>query len=334
MTDTIRLDRLDRAPAALLAIGPRDIERVLANPTLISLAGRGDPLFLCVMLHGNETTGFHVLQELVRRYGGAEWPRSALIFIGNVRAATANARFLDGQPDFNRIWHADAGAYSDLAREVMNAACHASVFASIDIHNNTGANPHYGCVNSLRPADLHLAAMFAPIAVFYRNPSTTQSMAFSRFCPALTIECGMSGDAVGLAHALRLVESVMRIDGFPGHAPPQSVLKLFETVGRVLVDPASSFSFGEPPADLVLRRDLEDMNFVEQPAGTLWANGLDGQRALHVVNEHGDDLTAEFFAFDAGTVRLKRTVTPAMITHNRVSVRQDCLCYLMTPKDR
>ena len=31
------------------------------------------------------------------------------------------------------------------------------LFASIDIHNNTGINPHYGVVNRLDHAVLHLS---------------------------------------------------------------------------------------------------------------------------------------------------------------------------------
>jgi len=40
------------------------------------------------------------------------------------------------------------------------------VFASVDIHNNTGLNPHYGCVTALRHASLHLAAMFSRTVVY------------------------------------------------------------------------------------------------------------------------------------------------------------------------
>lgn len=325
----VRLDRLGHLPAALLEVTPAEITQVLPNPTLVTLAGKDDPLFLSVLLHGNETAGFHVLQELTRRYADAEPPRGLIVFVGNVRATGAAVRYLPDQPDFNRIWRGGDGPYRDLARQVTEAARGAGVFASIDVHNNTGANPHYGCVASLRPADLHLAAMFAPIGVYYHNPNTTQSAAFSEFCPAVTIECGKSGDRAGVARALALIGRAMAIDGFPVHAPASGALKLYETVGRVLVDPRHSFSFGEAPADLVLRADLEDLNFTEVPAGTPWATGDRARQALRVVNEHDDDLTEAFFAFADGAAVLRHAVTPAMISRDETAVRLDCLCYLM-----
>lgn len=325
----VRLDHLSRLPAALLGITPAEITRVLPNPALFSLAGRDDPLYISVLLHGNETAGFHVLQELTRRYGDAAPPRSLIVFVGNVRATSAAVRYLPDQPDFNRIWRGGEGPYRELAFEVTEAARRAGVFASIDVHNNTGANPHYGCVASLRPADLHLAAMFAPVGVHYHIPNTTQSAAFSEFCPAVTVECGKSGDRAGVARALALIEAAMRIDRFPDHPPASDALKLYETVGRVVIDPRQSFAFGEARADLVLRADLEDLNFTEVPAGTPWATGSGARHALRVVNEHDDDLTDAFFDFGNGAVVLKRAVTPAMISRDETAIRLDCLCYLM-----
>ena len=326
----MRLDRLDNLPPRLLDIDVREISRIFPTPTLISLAGiRSDPLFLSVLLHGNETTSFRVLRELANRYQHRRLPRSLLIFVGNVRAAAAGVRFLADQPDFNRIWRGGDDDYADLARAVLSTARGVNVFASIDIHNNTGANPHYACVASLRPADLQLAAMFATIGVFYHNPSTTQSIAFSTFCPALTIECGRNDDCTGTARAVQLVEDVMRLDRFLSHPPSVDALRLYETVGRVVIDPA--MSFGETEADLMLRSDLESVNFKETPAGLEWAKVRRGARTVRVLNEHGDDLTGEFFVYAGDALVMKRTVTPSMITLNRTAIRQDCLCYLMTP---
>ena len=53
------------------------------------------------------------------------------------------------------------------------------MFASIDIHNNTGLNPHYGCVNRLDPPFLHLATLFSRIVVYFKRPLGVQSAAFA-----------------------------------------------------------------------------------------------------------------------------------------------------------
>lgn len=328
----MRLDRLARLPAALAEIGPREITRVFPDSALITLPGeREDPLFLSTLLHGNETTSVFVLRELARRYADKPPPRSLMIFVGNVRAAAEGRRFLPGQPDFNRIWRDHEGPYGALAEAVSETARAAGVFASIDIHNNTGANPHYGCVASLRPADLHLAALFAPIGVYYQIPNSTQSIAFSHFCPALTVECGQSGDQAGVERALNLIERTMRLDAFPTHAPAHDALRLYETVGRVVVAPECSLSFGGA-ADVNFRADLGRLNFTPLAAGERWTQAPAPEAALRVLNEHGDDLTDDFLSFDQDAVRLRRAVTPSMVTQDELAIRQDCLCYFMIPR--
>ncbi|MEZ5921175.1 MAG: M14 family metallopeptidase [Parvularculaceae bacterium] len=326
------LHRMNGFPAALADAQLETIARVFAGPTLISVKGEEtDPLFLSVLLHGNETSSFYVLKALAERYRAARPPRSLLIFVGNIRAAEAGRRFMDDEPDFNRIWRGGDGAHAAMAAEVTAIARDAGIFASIDIHNNTGDNPHYGCVNSLRAADLHLASMFARVGVFYVIPNSTQSIAFSQFCPAVTLECGKSGDREGVAKAISLVEETMRLKEFPAHPPPLDALQLYETVGRVVVNPARSFSFGGAEADLILAAGLEKMNFKDAAAGFVWARRLAKKDAISVVNEHGDDLTGEFFEAANGGLVLRRPVTPAMISDNERAIRQDCLCYLMTP---
>ncbi len=52
------LQELHTLPAGLLETTPRDLEAVLGGPTLIHLPGdREPPLFISVLLHGNEPVG-------------------------------------------------------------------------------------------------------------------------------------------------------------------------------------------------------------------------------------------------------------------------------------
>ena len=307
-----------------------EILRVLPNPTLITIDGeRSPPLFLSTLLHGNETASFEVLQALARRYADSRPPRKLLIFVGNVEAAASAVRLLPGQPDFNRIWAGGDSMFVALADHVKQVARVAAPFASIDIHNNTGLNPHYGCINVLRPSDLQLAAWFAPIAVYYRNPPTTQSMAFAEICPAITLECGRSGEASGVIEALRLIDRVMTAETIAIDPSLASTLRLYETVGRVLIDPACSFSFGEAQTELVLRADLEHLNFRDVSAGEQLGTCSYPAIPLTVVDEQDRNLTAQFFAQRDGSIVLTRSVTPAMLTRDHAVIRQDCLGYLM-----
>lgn len=326
------LDRLDYLPASLSGAEPADLLGIFPNPTLITLAGeRGPPLWLTTVLHGNETTSFYVLRALAEKYRDRPLPRSLTIFVGNVRAVAAGVRHLPDQPDFNRIWAAGGSGYHRLVHEVVQTARAQCPFASIDIHNNSGNNPHYGCVTALRPADLHLAAMFANLGVHYSNPSTTQSIAFSQFCPAVTVECGQSGDQAGVERALDLVERTLNLDAFPKTVPLPGALRLYRTLGSVLIDPDCTFAFGDGAGELSLRPDLEALNFCGMESGARWATTECLHMPLRVVDEHGHDLTAQFFGKAGHEIRLTRSVTPAMITHDPEIIRQDCLCYLMEP---
>lgn len=326
----MQIDHFDHLPEALAGLSPRDIKQVFPRPTLINLKGRLDaPVFLSTLLHGNETTSFRVLQHLQKRFANEVPNRSLMIFIGNVDAAAEGQRRLEGQPDFNRIWDKGAGRYHALVQDVLEEARRRGVFASIDVHNNTGRNPIYGCINVLRPADLQLAAMFAPVGVFYLTPSGTQSIAFSRLCPSITVECGRSDEAEGVAAAIRLVDSVIDLEAFDTAPPKDGAVSLYQTIARVLVDRDSTFSFGGTEADLVLREDLETLNFAPLEPGAPWAHADGPALPLKVLDEQDHDVTAEFLRFQDGRITLNRAVTPSMITPDQTVIRQDCLCYLM-----
>jgi len=326
----MQLDRLRRLPPELATVEVRSIQSVLPHPTLIELEGRrGPPLFLSTLLHGNELTSFHVLQELARRYADAPPPRSLLIFVGNVDAAAAGARRLPQQEDFNRIWAGGVGEPFDLAREVTASARAAQPFASVDIHNNTGANPFYGCANTLQSTTLSLAALFSRIAVLYRNPPTTQSMAFMQFCPAVAIECGQIGNVAGTARAIAFIDTLLHLDHLPPRAPPAHDLSLYETIGRVLVDDACSFTFADEDCDLQLRPDLEQKNFSEMTEGEVWGRARCAHMPLRVLDENDRDLTTDFFERRGDWIQLRKPSVPAMLTSQREIIRQDCLGYLM-----
>ncbi len=326
----MQLEHLDYIPEKLADISPRDIKQVFPRPTLINVPGKRDePVFISTMLHGNETTSFRVLQHLQKRYAQARPARSLMILVGNVDAAEKGMRFLDGQPDFNRCWANGPGSFHSITQQILQEARRRRVFASIDIHNNTGKNPIYGCVNVLRPADLQLSALFSPLGVYYINPSTTQSIAFSRLCPSITVECGQSDEPEGVAAAKRLVDRVIDLDGFDTSAPATDKVRLYQTVSRVMVDPDCTLAFGKGEADLVLREDMEDLNFTLLKRGEVWARTPGAVLPLRVFDNNDNDVTAQYFHVQDGAIVLNQDVTPSMLTPDETIIRQDCLCYFM-----
>ena len=67
----LALTRLDQLPPGCLTVRAVDLWRIAPGPTLIHLAGRrAEPLFVSILLHGNEDVGLHAVQWLLANSGG------------------------------------------------------------------------------------------------------------------------------------------------------------------------------------------------------------------------------------------------------------------------
>lgn len=321
-------------PPGLLEADAASLEALLGGPALIHLPGRRPgPLFVTVLLHGNETTGIEAVQAVLRRWHDRELPRALSLFIGNVAAARAGLRRLPGQPDYNRVW--PGTETPDLPEAALMAEVVAHMrrrrpFASIDIHNNTGINPHYACVVRLEPSFLRLAQLFSRIAVLFERPLGVQATAMAELCPAVAVECGKIGGQSSIAHAAELVEAALHLDHFPQHPVAPHELELMHTVAIVKVPPGASFSFDGSAADFRFRGDLDHLNFREMKPGTAFGHCTPGSEVRLLLQPGGPaPLSGEYFDYSDGEVRLTRPVVPAMLTTDALAVKNDCLCYLM-----
>lgn len=324
------LTELNAIPDGLLSLPAKRLHEMLAGPALIHLPGRHpEPLFVSVLLHGNEDTGWEAMRLLLQNYQDRELPRALSLFIGNVAAAREGVRHLNEQPDYNRIWKGGAGEEHAMAQQVQQIMQERHVFASIDIHNNTGLNPHYACINVLAQPFLQLASLFSRTVVFFIQPDAVQSMAFSRFCPSVTIECGKAGEAHNAEHALRFVEGALHLAHFPAHPLPATDYDLYHTVAIIKVPPAIEFSFTDDSVPLRFPEDLDHLNFQELPAGTRFARVTGDVARLEAWDEAGEEVSDHYFARENGFLLTRRPVMPSMLTLNEEVIRQDCLCYLM-----
>ncbi len=324
------LTELDSLPEGLLACPASRLHEKLQGPTLIHLAGRQPrPLFVSVLLHGNEDTGWEAMRELLRRFQGRTLPRAMSLFIANVAAAREGVRHLDSQPDYNRVWKGYASPEHEMMQQVLRAMAERKVFASIDIHNNTGLNPHYACINRLEHNFLHLATLFSRTVVYFIKPDSVQSMAFAGLCPAVTVECGKPGQPHGTEHAMAFVEAALHLDHFPEHPVHESDYHLFHTMATVKVPGALTFGFDASESDLLFPPDLDQLNFRELPAGTRLAHVREDGMMLEARDERGQDVAQRYFHVDGNELRTRVPVMPSMLTLNEEVIRQDCLCYLM-----
>lgn len=323
-----------RLPDGLLQLPATRLHEVLPGPALIHLGGRrAPPLFVSVLLHGNEDTGWLAVRTVLHKYATIGLPRSLSLFIGNLDAARKSLRRLDGQPDYNRVWPGASETGTPefgMMKQVVQDMANRGVFASVDIHNNTGLNPHYACVNKLDAEFLHLATLFSRTVVYFIRPLGVQSAAFAELCPAVTLECGKSGSAGSVEHAADFLEACLNLSEFPVHAVAQQDVDLFHTVATVRVPESLSFGFGAQGLDIDFVPDLDHLNFRELERGALFGQTRGGSEAcLLAVDESGCDVGARLFDCGGGQIRLKKSLMPAMLTRDERVIRQDCLCYLM-----
>lgn len=328
--DSLTLDRYDRLPDRLDRVSAREIRSLFPNPSLVHLEGRRkDPVVMSILIHGNETVGWVALQKLYRWMADHPLPRSLIVFIANVRAAEADVRIMPGERDFNRLWTLKGdGKEFDLARQVCQALRDARPFAVIDLHNNTGANPHYACIHDLNPDSRQLASLFSPRAIITHNPPSMFSNAFADIAPSITAECGQDGEAIGEEAAFRVVLDTLHLDHWRG-AEDQD-LSVYEVTGRLEVDPDARVVFThDTDGDLELPPNLEHWNFFDRPKGSTFARHLSGRPALRVFDDHHGEITDQFLDEQDGRLILKKTVTPVMLTTNERAFRDDCLGYFM-----
>ncbi|MBT8140177.1 MAG: succinylglutamate desuccinylase/aspartoacylase family protein [Gammaproteobacteria bacterium] len=324
-------------PDKLLQLSAQELHEALGGPSLFFLPGRiASALFVSVLMHGNETTGWDALREVLTHYscagGERELPRSMYIFIANTSAAAQGLRHLPDQPDYNRVWPGTdlpACAESAMMQSLVDKLQALDLFASIDIHNNTGLNPHYACVNHLDNQSLHLAAMFCRTVVYFTTPHGLQSQAMAALCPAVTLECGLVGESRGIEHAAEFVEACLHLSEHPTQEIAARDIDLFHTTGIVNTLAGLEFAYDANARDLQLYPDIEYYNFRELPLGTAFGRVKREALPFLVKNEAGEDVSAAYFTLHDGEVITKKPLMPSMLTRDIAIIEQDCFCYLM-----
>jgi len=332
---TIRQD----IPEGLLDLQSYELYKKLDGPTLFRLPGRRtQPIFISVLLHGNEPVGWNAIRHILY-HQKSELPRALFLFVGNVEAARYQQRHLEYQPDFNRIWPAanDSTVKMDcslpevaMAKQIYQIMTDSNLFASIDVHNNTGLNPHYACVNKLEAEFLHLATLFDRTVIYFTRPEGVQSLAFSKLTPSVTLECGQPDNPQGVAHAIEYLTACLQLSEIPTHPVAKHDIELFHTVAVVRVAPGVEVGFKDDGFDLRLIDNIDHLNFRELPSNTV----IGWQKNHHVLalrtdNEQDQEVSSDYFHLDGNALKISRAVMPSMLTRNTQVIHQDCLCYLM-----
>lgn len=331
---------LDHIPSAFLSISHREIKNLFMTPTLIHLKGeKPTALFISILLHGNEFSGLQIMQEILKKYQtteGYKLPRSIWLFVGNVDAAQMGVRLRDGQIDFNRAWPGTPEPNSDTAiliQEVMDRITRDELFASIDLHNNTGQNPPYGCISVVNEKNKYLSSFFNHIAMVFQSPKGVSTMAFDEICPAITLECSTPGNEPARKRAFDLIDDLMHMDHFPTKPLPAHDLQLVKNTATIKINANVTFCFEDDDSnnsdmDLTVVKNFDHHNFTLLEENEVFAYAKVA-KALLVTSADGTDITDEIIQNDNGKLSLKKALMPAMISMDKKIVLQDCLCYLL-----
>ncbi|HAZ13422.1 MAG: hypothetical protein A2X86_14640 [Bdellovibrionales bacterium GWA2_49_15] len=325
---------LHSLPDGLLSCTPATLKNVLSDGSLICLKGdRPAPLFLSCLLHGNETSSFYAVIKLLQNV--SRLPRSLMIFFGNVTAASQALRQMPNGPDFNRIWAGGMTQEERMASEVLDFARGQELWASIDMHNNTGDNPYYACINKRDHPTLGLASLFSDKMLFFEEPRQTQSIAFSKFCTSVTLECGKSGDQLGVTLLVHYLEKVLTLESLEEINLSGDKVSAFQTVSRILLPPSLEVDFAfndSSSSQLSFLPELESYNFQVIKKGTFLAK-LPGPFStechLQVLDNSGGDLTNKYFRRRQNNLVVENDFIPAMLTKDVRVAKDDCLGYIL-----
>jgi succinylglutamate desuccinylase len=329
------LNIINELNETILALPAHRLHEELPGPTLVHLKGARDPeIFLSVILHGNENTGWEVVKNILAKYKGQTLPRSLTIFIGNVEAARLKQRKLENQSDFNRVWGEGDSPEHEIMQSVLKIMRKREIFVSIDIHNNNGINPHYACINKLDERYLKLAREFSRIVIYFIRPKGVQSLAFAEMCPAVTLECGQPGDEYGIQLTTQYVDKMLQVDSLDTDADIENNIDLYHTAGVIKMPEEYDFSFNGEEADIAFINGIERLNFEEINSDTLLGTLKNGiTKPLIVLDEEGRDIFDQHFYIKDNSLYTKASLVPAMLTTAKNIVRLDCLCYLMEHYD-
>lgn len=333
------IKQLNHLPAGLLDLTADQLYTKLDNHTLIHLKGKIErPVFISIIQHGDEYTGWDALKDYLNNHQHV-LPRSLSILFGNIQAARYNVRQLDNQPDFNRSWPSILKLdypIAQIMQEITDIMEVRKPFASVDIHNNSGRNPHYSGINNLDEKFLNLASLFSDTMIYFTSPLGIQSGAFAKFCPSVTVECGLSGTSDGTEQThtfLELLLSQSNLMKVPGILEHQKVYKIKATVK---VKPEIDISFEQHHHGFMLTKDLDVLNFHKLEIGEEFgrlSSKLAEQKIMPfiVTDEKNNDITDEYFSINHDKICCHSSFVPSMITQNIQAIRHDCLCYIMQP---
>lgn len=328
-------------PDFFFELNQKNILDHLEEMTLFYHEGdKEETVLLSTMLHGNETSGLFAIQKYLKNMMGMEGSPSFLILLGNPKAFHENKRLIPGQLDRNRIWQLHGGHRDHkLSKEVINKVVNYPLIFSVDIHNNTGKNPYFCCVNRLDRKTLGLASLFNADALFFEDPDNAFSTYIGRFCPSVTLECGMSGDDLGVEKAIKFFEESVKLSGSTEFQDKKFKNNVFKSFGKFKLNSSTNIRFidrdSKEKLDLqgdgvAFFNDLEKFNLKILPKGEKLGYIFGDVEQVKTVSEFDEDLFDDLFLLNKNSeLVVKDDFYAAMVTKDIEVAKADCFFYFL-----
>lgn len=330
---------LNGLPDEFFTTHPTQLYKIFAGPTLVHLDfGHEQTIFISIMLHGNEHSGYYAIRDFLSSYKLSQKSPSKNIslLIGNVLAAKESARYLDGQKDFNRIWSDGDSEEERWAQKIYQEMASKNLFATVDLHNNTGKNPEYSAISNLESNTLRLASLFDGDILYFTDPKEVFTNYFSTLSPTLTVEAGRSGEEKGIQKIIELLTKIFDLESFEELGLKETILKnkkIFESFGKIKIPQNASISFDGHMADFIFDPNIENLNFNQILPGKIFGKSNNIDQHLLVFDSSNQLIGNSFFKYVGNEIITIEPFFPAMITTNAKIVHQDCLCYLLKAID-
>lgn len=324
---------IDQIPKDFLEIKPEEITKLIECPTLIHLRGqKNQPLFVSILLHGNEFSGLIIVQNILKKYKHRDLPKSLIIFIANPKACEQGLRQLKDQPDFNRIWKGGSSYEESLTKPVLKYAENQKIWGAVDIHNNTGKNPIYACINKKEKEFVQLAQTFSKTIVYFTKPDTVLSLALSRLCPSMVMECGLPGHSSGIDSGIRCIINLLEnLEEEQGRNKLQSI-SIYQTSATMYIAPDTELCFHSQPflreGHLCFISYLDEFNFKQLKSGTVFGK-INDPKQIKLIDKNGLNVFDQFFSIVENELTVKSPFIPCMLTKNVQIAKSDCLGYIM-----
>lgn len=318
----------DKLPKGLKDLCAKNILDFFPTPTLVEIDQQKESwVLISFLLHGNETTGLDVLAHLDEVLKNQRPSKNIALLVGNVRACAASKRQLEGQEDFNRLWSTESS--HPIVKSLTNWISNKKIFATIDVHNNSGKNPLYACITNLDDPSIYLASLFSKSIVYFETPKNVFSRYFSEYAPSVTLECGTPSNPQGIKKAIEYIHDILNLQSIEVSNPKHLDVNIYQTKVKIKIPETINVQFGEEIGELTFPENVDELNFRELVPGDQLALTSHSKIPFMVLDDKDKDLTDAYFKIVDKKIVLDTKVIPSMFTKNIEVMKSDCFGYLM-----